>query len=341
MASPPGPEHPLPQRRLRRGQVLPAYLQKQGGQPPPPGQPGQEPKTARIEISPQVARTGQRGNPPKPATGKRTGLKLTLGILAGLIALIIIIGSALGSSGISSSTNTAGSPAGTAVSQASAASAAATPRASAVVLAAAPDRWGSRPPHRVTPGAGRHSLAAICPAVSAALEAARPSMAVRNEVFAEYGIPASQYHRYRIDHLVPLELDGSNSIRNLWPQLVGAARAKDRLENALHSMVCSGQITLASAQRAISGNWVSVYHKYVATPSAPSAAPAPAPAPVPAPATSAAAPPPASCYPTAASGNCYRPGEFCSTADHGMSGVAGDGEKIICEDNNGWRWEPA
>jgi hypothetical protein len=23
-----------------------------------------------------------------------------------------------------------------------------------------------------------------------------------------------------------------------------------------------------------------------------------------------------------------------------MYGVAGDGEKIVCEDNNGWRWEP-
>ena len=27
--------------------------------------------------------------------------------------------------------------------------------------------------------------------------------------------------------------------------------------------------------------------------------------------------------------------------DHGASGVAGDGERIMCEDNNGWRWEPA
>ena len=24
----------------------------------------------------------------------------------------------------------------------------------------------------------------------------------------------------------------------------------------------------------------------------------------------------------------------------GASGVAGDGKKIVCEDNNGWRWEP-
>jgi hypothetical protein len=23
-----------------------------------------------------------------------------------------------------------------------------------------------------------------------------------------------------------------------------------------------------------------------------------------------------------------------------MTGVAGNGEPIICEDNNGWRWEP-
>jgi hypothetical protein len=39
-------------------------------------------------------------------------------------------------------------------------------------------------------------------------------------------------------------------------------------------------------------------------------------------------------------GNCYEPGEYCRTSDRGASGVAGDGEKIICEDNNGWRWEP-
>jgi hypothetical protein len=40
------------------------------------------------------------------------------------------------------------------------------------------------------------------------------------------------------------------------------------------------------------------------------------------------------------SGKCYEPGEFCRNSDHGVSGVAGNGEKIRCEDNNGWRWEP-
>jgi hypothetical protein len=52
-----------------------------------------------------------------------------------------------------------------------------------------------------------------------------------------------------------------------------------------------------------------------------------------------APPPQPVCYPTADSGNCYEPGEFCRDSDHDAYGLAGDGEKIRCEDNNGWRWE--
>ena len=97
-------------------------------------------------------------------------------------------------------------------------------------------------------------------------------------------------------------------------------------------MVCAGQITLAGAQRAIGANWRRAYRRYV------TAAPAPGPAPAPSP---SAAPPLASCYPTSSSGNCYEPGEFCPAADAGMRGIAGNGGAIICEDNNGLRWEPA
>ena len=59
-------------------------------------------------------------------------------------------------------------------------------------------------------------------------------------------------------------------------------------------------------------------------------------APLPPPTTAA----PASCTPKTDSGNCYEPGEYCRDSDHGASGVAGDGETITCENNNGWRWEP-
>jgi hypothetical protein len=50
---------------------------------------------------------------------------------------------------------------------------------------------------------------------------------------------------------------------------------------------------------------------------------------------------PASCHPLSDGGNCYEPGEYCRDSDHGVTGVAGDGETITCEDNNGYRWEPS
>lgn len=46
------------------------------------------------------------------------------------------------------------------------------------------------------------------------------------------------------------------------------------------------------------------------------------------------------CTPLTNGGKCYEPGEFCRKSDHGATGVAGNGETIVCTDNNGWRWEP-
>ena len=78
------------------------------------------------------------------------------------------------------------------------------------------------------------------------------------------------------------------------------------------------------------------HHVRAVAPSLPSSGPAPSPTSVPAPPPTTAA----SCYPLSDEGSCYEPGEFCRDSDHGMTGVAGDGEKIICEDNDGWRWDP-
>jgi hypothetical protein len=85
-----------------------------------------------------------------------------------------------------------------------------------------------------------------------------------------------------------------------------------------------------------------------ANPASEQAAPAETAPSAPAPAAPAAAPSPAytppsapvTCTPLTDGGNCYEPGEDCRDVDHGASGVAGDGESITCEDNDGWRWEP-
>jgi hypothetical protein len=64
---------------------------------------------------------------------------------------------------------------------------------------------------------------------------------------------------YELDHLVSLELGGSNDAGNLWPEHndhpAGAINSKDLVENALNRAVCSHTVTLAAAQTAIATDW--------------------------------------------------------------------------------------
>ena len=57
------------------------------------------------------------------------------------------------------------------------------------------------------------------------------------------------------DHLISLELGGNpTDPKNLWPEPYASttgARVKDRLENALHVLVCNGSLTLKTAQWAL------------------------------------------------------------------------------------------
>jgi hypothetical protein len=57
------------------------------------------------------------------------------------------------------------------------------------------------------------------------------------------------------DHLVSLELGGSNDIANLWPEVGKEPNPKDKVENDLHRAVCDGQVKLADAQEAIATDW--------------------------------------------------------------------------------------
>jgi hypothetical protein len=53
------------------------------------------------------------------------------------------------------------------------------------------------------------------------------------------------------DHLVPLELGGSNDITNLWPEAGKIPNPKDPVENELRRAVCDGTVSLAAAQAAV------------------------------------------------------------------------------------------
>jgi len=86
---------------------------------------------------------------------------------------------------------------------------------------------------------------------------------VKDMAYAEYGIASHTTGEYEVDHLVSLELGGSNDISNLWPELsqpTPGFHQKDTLENYLHDQVCNGSLALADAQREIATNWLDAYN---------------------------------------------------------------------------------
>lgn len=120
---------------------------------------------------------------------------------------------------------------------------------------------------RVTPGAKFNvTVATICRSGYATSVRDVPESEKRS-VYSEYGIAQHSTNQYEIDHLIPLELGGSNSISNLWPELNdhprGYLNSKDILENRLHVLVCARTVGLQSAQTQIAANWVSTYRKYL------------------------------------------------------------------------------
>jgi hypothetical protein len=82
---------------------------------------------------------------------------------------------------------------------------------------------------------------------------------VKREAYARYklqNVPG----KYEVDHLISLELGGSNSILNLWPEPYEprpGAHEKDEVENYLHKQICAGKISLKEAQTRISTDWYS------------------------------------------------------------------------------------
>lgn len=87
---------------------------------------------------------------------------------------------------------------------------------------------------------------------------------VKNKVYAAYGIKKHLPGQYEVDHLVSLQLGGSNDISNLWPEIATPKpgfHEKDKVENYLHDQVCDGAMTLKEAQIAIATNWLTVYNR--------------------------------------------------------------------------------
>jgi hypothetical protein len=121
------------------------------------------------------------------------------------------------------------------------------------------------PDHRCSPGAYYSKLTktVVCSSSFRTSSIRNVPQSEKYEVEEEYGMVRKLYGRtLEIDHIVSLELGGSNDIANLFPENAIPApgyRVKDKLENKLHSLVCSGSMNLRSAQRGIATNWQKLY----------------------------------------------------------------------------------
>jgi Excalibur calcium-binding domain len=107
----------------------------------------------------------------------------------------------------------------------------------------------------VTQATIRHT---IC--VSGYTETIRPSDSITEPEkvasMAAYG-DSGATDDYEYDHLIPLELGGAvNDPRNLWPEPGASPNPKDSVENALHELVCAGDMPLARAQQIVAAGWI-------------------------------------------------------------------------------------
>jgi hypothetical protein len=90
---------------------------------------------------------------------------------------------------------------------------------------------------------------------------------VTAQLYRGYGIAHHASGEYEVDHLISLELGGSNDIKNLWPESHQTkpwnAHVKDKLEDRLHELVCAGRLSLPEAQKAIATDWIAAYRRFV------------------------------------------------------------------------------
>jgi hypothetical protein len=131
-------------------------------------------------------------------------------------------------------------------------------------------RLGVNPDRRCSPGAyySRLTRRVICSSSFRAGAIRNVPESERHAVETEYGLAPKGYGRtLEIDRIVSLQLGGSNTIANLYPEEASFAngapgyRAKDRLEKKVRSLVCSGDLSLRMVQRSIARNWRTLYKR--------------------------------------------------------------------------------
>jgi hypothetical protein len=199
----------------------------------------------------------------------------------------------------------------------------------AVLSVAAPASAASSPDPTLTPGGAdplvtQATIATTICKVGYTKTVRNVSTKVKSQVYDAYKIPKSDRGRkYVIDHLIPLEVGGSNATTNLWPEPKSDSVAKDRIEDSLHDRVCNGWVDLTTAQASIATDWQTAFATATTTTTRPRVVPTIVPT------------PPPTLLPTVAPTQAPAPtervvtaGSFCSPV--GATGVTSAGTAMVC-----------
>jgi hypothetical protein len=86
---------------------------------------------------------------------------------------------------------------------------------------------------------------------------------MEQKVFARYRLPWASRPTFKIDHLIPLELGGADTIDNLWPQSLRARPygpdRKELLTEVLLQRIAKREMTLEEAQEQIRRDWIDAF----------------------------------------------------------------------------------
>ena len=177
---------------------------------------------------------------------------------------------------------------------------------------------GVLPDPACTPGAisAGATVSQICtPGYSRSVRNVPESL--KQGIYAEYGIASHAPASYEVDHLVSLELGGNNSAANLWPEISPGYHEKDGIENRLHDAVCSGAVSLHTAQVQIAREW---RHTSVGAPTGSETYAAPS------------SPPVGASSPPSSTGTPSTSADFCTTHKCIASFAEGRGTIVQCAD---------
>ena len=90
---------------------------------------------------------------------------------------------------------------------------------------------------------------------------------MEQKVFRRYHLPWERRAEFKIDHLIPRELGGADTVDNLWPQRLRAKPygpdRKELLAEVLLTKIARKQMTLAQAQEEIRRDWIDAFIDHV------------------------------------------------------------------------------